>query len=90
MVVNLFIIVCVSHIDSTKAECTASEIRRLKTNYRSALLENHKGDINFLELKTVIEVDATEVIDMFINLHPKRLITKNNSEFSVIHFCRSF
>ena len=73
---QLLIIGCVSPIGSTEAEQAASGIRRLKTPYRT-IRSDEEGDLNFIQLQKVAEIDDNEVIKVFIQQHPKILFTEH-------------
>ena len=73
---QLLIIGCISPIGSTEAERAASGIRRLKTPYRTTMSDEREGDLRLIQLQKLTEIDDNEVIDIFINLHRRRLFTQ--------------
>ena len=72
---QLLIIGCVSLVSSTKAECAASGVRRLKTFYCLVMSDERERDLNLIQLQRVTNVDENEVIKTFVQLHPRRLFT---------------
>ena len=75
---QLLIIGCVSPISSTETERAASDVCRLKTPYRSTMSDERDGDLNFIQLQRITDLDnldENEVIKTFIQYHPRRLFT---------------
>ena len=74
---QLLIIGCVSPIGSTEAKREASGICRLKTPYRKTMSDEREGDSNLIQLQKLAEMEDNEVIDVFIQLHPRRIFTEH-------------
>ena len=61
-ILQLSIIGCVSPIGSREAERLASGIRRLKTPYRNTMSDEREGELNWIKLQKLAEIDDNEVI----------------------------
>ena len=74
---QLLIIGCVSPIGSTEVEREESGVRRLKTPYRTIMSGEREGDLNLIQLQKLAETDDNIVIEVFIQLHSRRLFTEH-------------
>ena len=68
----------VSPIGSTEAERAASDIRQLKTPYRSTMSDSREGNLNLIQLQKVTEIDISKVAQIFVNLNRQRLLMSNS------------
>ena len=59
-------IASVSPVGSTEAERAASGIRRSKTAYRSIMTIEREGNLNLIQLLSLVEVDVWKVADIFM------------------------
>ena len=67
---QLLIIGCVSPIGSTEAERAASGIR-------TKMSDEREGDLNFIQLQKLGEIDDNDVIKVFIQQNARRLFTEH-------------
>ena len=67
---KLLILGATSPIGSTKAERTASGIRRLKTPYQTTMGDKRESDLNLLHLQRISHIDIQSVAKMFIRKYP--------------------
>ena len=72
----LLAIGCISPTGSTEGERAASDVRRLKTPYRSTMGDKRESDLNYLQLQRIKKVDPEDVSVLFINLHKRRLFNE--------------
>ena len=69
----------ISPVGSTEAERAVSSVWRMKTPYRSTIGEDQESNLNFLLLQRVKDIDLIKVKDIFIDLHPQRMLHENLS-----------
>ena len=55
-----------SPIGSTEAKRAASDIRRLKTAYKSIMTRAREGNLNLIQLQYLDEVDVLKIADIFM------------------------
>ena len=68
----------VSPIGSTEAVYAASRIGQLKTPYQSTMSDSREPDLNLIQLEKVIELDVSNVAQIFVNLNRQRLFISNS------------
>ena len=71
---KLLEIVSVSPIGSTEAERAASGIRRLKNVYRSTMTSERQGNLNLVQLQSLVEVNVMKVADIFMKNGNRRMM----------------
>ena len=59
---------------STEAEQVASGIRRLKTACRSTMASEREGNLNLIQLQSLIETDVLKVVDVFMRNGNRRMM----------------
>ena len=90
---NLFSVVCPlpSHVHiskqklleekerySTEAERAASGVRRFKTPYRSTMSDTREGNLNLIQLQSIVaEIEIDKVVDIFKRMIPRRMFDKS-------------
>ena len=74
---QLLLIGCTLPVTSAEAERTFSLLRRIKTYSRSTLAESHFSDLAVIAMHYKERIPVEEVLEAFIQQHPRRLFQKS-------------
>ncbi|CAH1395522.1 unnamed protein product [Nezara viridula] len=71
---KLLHLLCILPVTSCTRERSFSSLKLIKTYLRSTMRENRLSGLALMNIhKNVIDIDPSEVIDMFAQKHPRRL-----------------